>query len=103
MKKTLTILALLAATPTGFAVAGEGCFVPLADWQPRDVVAEFAEQNGWAVRRIKVDDGCYEIYARDANGRAIEAKVNPATLEIIKIEFEEMGHDDHGEDHKSED
>ena len=91
MRKTLTILAFLAALPAGAALADDDCFVPMADWQPRDAVARLAEENGWAVRRIKIDDGCYEIDGIDAEGRAIEAKLNPGTLQIIELEFDEDG------------
>ena len=39
MKKTLTILGFLAVFPAGVALADDDCFVPMADWQPRDAVA----------------------------------------------------------------
>lgn len=89
MRKTLTILALLAALPAGAALADDDCFVPMADWQPREAVAGFAVTQGWKVRRIKIDDGCYEIDGRDAQGRAIEVKLHPGTLQIIEFEFED--------------
>ena len=89
MRKTLTILAFLAALPAGAALADDDCFVPMADWQPREAVAEFATSQGWEVRRIKIDDGCYEIDGRDAQGRAIEVKLHPGTLQIIEFEFED--------------
>lgn len=89
MRKTLTILAFLAALPAGAAFADDDCFVPMADWQPREAVARFATQQGWTVRRIKIDDGCYEIDGRDATGRAIEVKIHPGTLQIIELEFED--------------
>ena len=57
MKKTLTIIGFLAVFPVGAALADDDCFVPMADWQPRDAVAMLAEENGWTVRRIKIDDG----------------------------------------------
>ncbi len=82
MKKTLTILAFLAVFPAGAALADDDCFVPMADWQPREAVAQLAESKGWTVRRIKIDDGCYEIDGRDAEGRRIEVTVHPATLEV---------------------
>ena len=87
MKKTLTILGFLAVLPAGVARADDDCFVPMADWQPRDAVAQFAEKNHWTVRRIKIDDGCYEINGQDAEGRRIEAKIHPATLQVIKLEY----------------
>ena len=68
MKKTLTIIGFLAVFTAGAALADDDCFVPMADWQPRDAVAMLAEENGWTVRRIKIDDGCYEIDGRDAEG-----------------------------------
>jgi len=89
MRKTLTVLALMmAALPAGTALAEEGCFVPMAEWQPRDAVVKLAKDKGWTVRRIKIDDGCYEIDARDPEGKSIEVTVHPATLEVLRIEQE---------------
>ncbi|MFN3991467.1 MAG: PepSY domain-containing protein [Tabrizicola flagellatus] len=100
MRKTLTILAFLAALPAGAALADDDCFVPMADWQPREAVARFADAQGWTVRRIKIDDGCYEIDGRDAEGRAIEVKLHPGTLQIVEMEFEDddNGHDREGKE-----
>lgn len=89
MTKTVTILAFLALLPSGMALAEDECFVPMANWQPRDAVARLAEENGWTVRRIRIDDGCYEIDGRDAEGRAIEVKIHPATLAVIDLEYED--------------
>lgn len=100
MRKTLTILAFLAALPAGAALADDDCFVPMADWQPREAVAEFAIAQGWEVRRIKIDDGCYEIDGRDATGRAIEVKLHPGTLQIVEFEFED---DDDGREREGQD
>ncbi|WP_158969342.1 PepSY domain-containing protein [Chachezhania sediminis] len=91
MKKALTTIGFLAVFPAGAAMAGDDCFVPMADWKPRGAVEQMAGQNGWTIRRIKIDDGCYEIKGRDAQGRRIEVKVDPGTLDIIKIEYED-GH-----------
>lgn len=89
MKKTLTMLAFLAVFPAGVALADDDCFVPMSDWQPREAVVRLAAQNGWTIRRIKIDDGCYEIDGHDAAGRRIEVTVHPATLEVIELEYED--------------
>ena len=71
---------------------GEGeCSVPMADWQPREAVQTLAKHNGWAVQRIKIDDGCYKILGRDGAGRKIEIALDPATLAVVETgyEFEE--------------
>ncbi|NCO20733.1 MAG: PepSY domain-containing protein [Rhodobacterales bacterium] len=99
MKNSLTILGFLAVFPAGVALADDDCFVPMADWQPRHAVASLAETNGWSVRRIKIDDGCYEIDGRDAEGRQIEVTVHPATLDVIEIEYE----DEYDEDRRKKD
>lgn len=86
MRLALTILASLGALSVGSAMADDDCFVPMADWKPREAVAAMAADLGWTVRRIKIDDGCYEISGTDAEGRQLEATVNPSTLEILEIE-----------------
>ena len=92
MRKSLTILTFLAVLPAGAALADDDCFAPMADWQPREAVARLAEENGWTVRRIKIDDGCYEIDGSDAEGRRIEATVHPATLQVIGLEHDDDDH-----------
>ena len=87
MPKGLTILALVAVLAAGTARAHDDCFVPMADWQPREAAARLAEANGWTVDRIKIDDGCYEVDGSDAEGRRIEVTLHPATLHVIEFEY----------------
>ncbi|MEF9602715.1 PepSY domain-containing protein [Paracoccus sp. PXZ] len=94
MKRSLTILTFLAALPSGAALAGDDCAVPLVDWQPRSAVMRLAEESGWVVRRIKIDDGCYEIKGTDREGHRIEVTVDPGTLQVIEIEYKD-GSDRH--------
>ncbi len=93
MWKTTTILACLLAFTACAALADDDCLVPMADWQPRAAVADVAARNGWTLRRIKVDDGCYVIEGADAAGRPIRARLNPATLEVANI-ARSAGHHD---------
>src|SRR5947209_7398409 len=73
MKKTVLIAAiLLGSLGAGVAMADDDeCYVPMTNWQSRDAVQKMAEGRGWTVRRIKTEDGCYEIKGRDENGREI--------------------------------
>ena len=80
MKMSPTIVAVLAALSAAPTLADDDCFVPMADWQPREAVARMAAENGWTVRRIKIDDGCYEIDGRDAQGRRVEVTALEAEL-----------------------
>lgn len=91
MKRSLAIFTFLAALSSGVALAGDDCAVPLADWHPRSAVVRLADENGWVVRRIKIDDGCYEIKGTDREGRRIEATVDPGSLQVIEITFKDEG------------
>jgi hypothetical protein len=95
MKHGLTMLALVASLgDISAAMADEGCSAPMSDWQPREAVQRLAQKQGWTVRRIKIDDGCYKIDGRDASGRTVEVTVDPATLETRSLEYED---DDQGD------
>lgn len=93
MRKILGLIAFLAGFQALAARADDACLAPMADWQPRTAVVDLAKSKGWTVRRIKIDDGCYKIDGRDAEGRPIEALVNPATLEVLETEQGESGED----------
>jgi hypothetical protein len=97
--RLMLTLALVAAP----AFAGDDCAVPMTDWQPREAVVKLAEKNGWELRRIRIDDGCYEVIGRDAEGRSIEVKLDPATLAVIEMEFEDDHQEGHEEEHEHED
>ncbi len=95
MQKLLTIssaLAALALSTPAFA-GGDYCYVPMSDWQPRSAAIRWAEEQGWLVQRIKIDDGCYELYGVEDNQREFEVKLNPATFEIIIFEYESHGYE----------
>lgn len=95
MRKILTIMGLLAVLPATAARASDDCLVSIADWQPLAVVTQLAEDRGWTVSELEIDDGCYEIEARDAEGRRFEVTIHPATLEVIDFEYED---EDDGDD-----
>jgi hypothetical protein len=97
MKKTLTTLALVALLPAGAALADDDdCSVPRSQWQPREAALQVAQQNGWTVRDFEIDDGCYEIEGRDRDGREIEVKLDPATLQVVEMEYEDDDDDERG-------
>lgn len=90
MKKTLTALAIVALLPAGAALADDDdCAAPRDTWQPREAAMQIARQNGWTVQDFEIDDGCYEIEGRDGDGREIEVKLDPATLRIVDLDYED--------------
>tara|TARA_R110002110_G_scaffold239506_2_gene455450 strand:- start:8240 stop:8614 length:375 start_codon:yes stop_codon:yes gene_type:complete len=93
MKKYLIAATLLAGLGTaGIALADDdNCRVPMADWQPREAVQKMAEDQGWSVRRIKIDDGCYEIKGLDEQARKIKVKIDPGSLAIVTMKIDYRG------------
>jgi hypothetical protein len=84
-KSPTSLAALCLALAAAPALAGDDCDVPVARWQPREAALAQAQRQGWQVRRLKIDDGCYEIRGRDAQGREFEAKLDPETLDVVKM------------------
>ena len=62
---------------TGLATCDSG---PQETWQPQSVLEKQLTDKGWQVRRIKIDGGCYEVYAIDDKGQKVEAYFHPKTL-----------------------
>ena len=86
--KPLLLLAVLAilstvgslAHATGLATCDSG---PQSGWQLQETLQKRLTDQGWQVRRIKVDGGCYEVYAIDNKGQRVEAYFHPVTLSNI--------------------
>lgn len=89
MKSAMILATALVAFSAGTGLADDDCHAPMADWQPRDAVLQLADVNGWTVREFDIDDGCYEIEGRDRDGREIEVKLDPATLRVLEMEYED--------------
>ena len=88
-----TCMVLSALVFSGAACADVHCTDPIADWKPREQLQREAEQRGWTVQRIKIDDGCYELRAIDRNGNKVKAKYSPASLRIrsMAVDFGNAG------------
>ncbi len=86
--KAVHSLSLAAALATATFTAGATGLVTCDSgspdsWQPQEKLEKQLTEQGWKVRRIKVDGGCYEVYAMDAKGQRVEAYFHPKTLEAV--------------------
>ena len=69
-----------SALATGLATCDSG---PQETWQPQEKLQKMLTDKGWQVRRIKVDGGCYEVYALNEKGERVEAYFHPKTLAAV--------------------
>ena len=79
------LLALATVLSVSPALASDDCDAPASRWQSRESVRRMAVQKGWEIHRLKIDDGCYEVRGTDAEGRGFKAKIDPETLEVVKL------------------
>jgi len=62
------------AHATGLATCDSG---PPEKWQPQEKLQKMLVDRGWQIRRIKIDGGCYEVYAITEKGERVEAYFIP--------------------------
>lgn len=84
MIASTALAAVLAAAASGTALASDKCGVPQAEWQPQQALQQKLEGEGWKVKKVKVDDGCYEVYGTDAQGKRMEVYFDPKTFAVVK-------------------
>ena len=68
------------AFATGLATCDSG---DESTWKSQDELKAQLESEGYEVRRIKVDGGCYEAYVIDSSGEMTERYYNPVNFEFI--------------------
>lgn len=61
------------------ASASECTSAPQDQWKSEDAIKAAAKDMGYDVRRVKVEDGCYEVYGIDKNGNKAEIYFDPMT------------------------
>lgn len=68
------------AHATGRATCDSGA---RAGWKSEDVLRKQLTDQGWQIRRVKIDGGCYEVYAIDDKGQRVESYFHPVTLKHV--------------------
>ena len=69
-----------AAFATGLATCNSG---DQSKWKSQDQLKAQLQKEGYEVRRIKIDGGCYEAYVIDTSGDMTERYYNPLDLKFI--------------------
>lgn len=87
MRKTLTMTAMLLAigvAAPAFAEEDANCTMEAKDkWITTDAAKSKAEEQGFEVRRVKVEGSCYEIYGFDKNKERVEVLMDPVSGSIL--------------------
>lgn len=89
MKKTLFAVLLVSAAAVSTAQADDDqrCGnVPIDRWMSEQQIRERASALGLTVREVEIDDGCYDVKARDREGRRLEVRFHPQTGEQVSVD-----------------
>lgn len=54
-------------------------------WKTTAQLQDKMKADGWTVRRVKEDGGCYEAYGTSPEGKRVEAYFHPVTLELMLV------------------
>jgi hypothetical protein len=76
----IAIASVQVAGATGLATCDSG---PQDGWQPQETLTAALKEKGWEIRNVKIDGGCYEVYAIDDKGERVEAYFHPVTLQQV--------------------
>ena len=76
-------LALAVSAPAFAAGVGACSTAPQAQWQPQTKLETMLATDGFKVRQIKVEKGCYEVYATDKSGARVNLAYNAETLQQL--------------------
>ena len=80
------IAGLLAFFPL-VAMASADCPVyPKSEWAAEETLKKALADEGYAIKKFKVDGNCYEMYGRNKEGKKVEIYFDTKTLAIIKAE-----------------
>jgi hypothetical protein len=84
------LFALVAGTTMASAEDQHSCGnAAESQWISKDAIKAKFAADGTAVRQVKVEGGCYEVYAVKKDGTKVEQVVNPVTGEVVSREGEE--------------
>jgi len=82
--RCLAALVLAGAGAAAFAQHAEKCEeIPQAEWKPQAELERKLVNQGWKISRVKITNGCYEVYGRDEKNNKVETFFHPKTFEVV--------------------
>jgi len=83
MKHLIRLFVLAMMTSTGNTAWSHGdvsCKTPKSEWRPSVELQRELKKQGWTVRKIQVENGCYEVYGFDEKDQRVEAWFDPKSF-----------------------
>lgn len=77
----------VAAIVTPALAADEDCpDHPRSEWMGQNAITTKAKEQGYDVRGVKADDGCWQVKGYDKDGKRVQLYYDPVSGEILKVQ-----------------
>lgn len=84
MKRPVVAVALALACACVFAQHAEKCEpLPKDQWKPQAELERKLVNQGWKISRVKIANGCYEVYGHDEKNNKVETFFDPKTFDVV--------------------
>ena len=80
---TSTAACVLAAAGNALAHDEKCEPIPKEEWRPQAELERKLSNQGWKISRVKITNGCYEVYGRDEKNGKVETFFHPKTFEVV--------------------
>ncbi|NOT17145.1 MAG: PepSY domain-containing protein [Sulfuriferula sp.] len=85
--KAVHLITLALLSPLAHADAD--CVAhPKAEWMKEDTIKKALIDEGYTIKKFKVDGNCYEMYGRNKAGKRAEIYFDTVTGKPVKAEIE---------------
>ena len=81
-------LGIVALSPTAVFAKANCKPYPKAEWMSEADAKAKIQDQGYVIRKFKVDGNCYEIYGKNKEGKKVEIYFDAKTLEPVRSEIE---------------
>ena len=59
--------------------------IPKEEWKPQAELERKLTDQGWKISRVKITNGCYEVYGKNETGRNVEWFFHPRSFERVTV------------------
>lgn len=79
-----SIWTLLAVLPIQVWAAADCLVYPKEDWVSETTFKKALAEEGYKIKKFKIDGNCYEMYGLNKEGKKVEIYFDMKTMEIVK-------------------
>jgi hypothetical protein len=77
---------LIAFLPLNALASADCPAYPKEEWASQETLKQALQDEGYKIKKFKIDGHCYEIYGLNKEGKKVEIYFDMKTLGIVKAE-----------------